>query len=418
MRVAIIGSGVSGLTCAHLLRGEHDVTVFESDLRPGGHAHTRDVLYEGQPLRVDTAFIVYNERSYPVFSQMLHELGVSTRPSDMSFSASDLTSNIEWSGTSASTLFAQRRNLARPAFLKMLTDIVRFNREAQRLLEGFIDPTTTLREFLNAGRWSQGFLDWYLIPMGAAIWSADPAQITQLPLGTFLRFFDNHGLVGGRDRPEWRTVVGGSRQYVEAIARQLGAQLRLGTSASKIVRRRDGVEVATEKGDVETYDHVILATHSDQALRLLSDPTVAEHEILSAIKYRPNIATLHNDERMLPRQKRARASWNWRHDASINAPTLTYDLSRLQGLATETPLCLTLNQPEAIDPARVIDTTTYWHPVFDTVAMNAQRRRGEISGVNGISFAGAYWGYGFHEDGARSAVEVCTKLGLAREATT
>jgi predicted NAD/FAD-binding protein len=367
---------------------------------------------------VDTAFIVYNERNYPIFSRMLQELNVSTRPSDMSFSVSDATSNIEWSGSSVSTIFAQSHNLARPVFLRMLADIVRFNREARRLLEGAEDSHVTLGEFLERGHWSQGFLDWYLIPMAAAIWSADPTQITQFPVGTFLRFFDNHGLLGGSTRPEWRTVVGGSRQYVQAITSQLGRQLRLGTSASKVVRRRDGIEVATEKGDVEMYDHVILATHSDQALRLLSDPTHAEQEILSAIKYRPNIATLHNDERLLPRRKRARASWNWLHDPTIHAPTLTYDLSRLQGLATTTPLCLTLNQPEAVDPERVLDTTTYWHPVFDKAAMNAQRRHGEISGRDGVSFAGAYWGYGFHEDGARSAVEVCKKLGVtsARQA--
>jgi uncharacterized protein len=412
MRVAIIGSGVSGLTCAHLLRQEHDVTVFESEFRAGGHAHTRDVLYEGRPLRVDTAFIVYNERNYPIFSKMLKDLNVATRASDMSFSVSDGASNIEWSGSSASTVFAQRQNLVRPVFLTMLADIVRFNRQAQRLLKVPVDPHLTLGEFLEQGNWSRGFLDWYLIPMGAAIWSADPAQILQFPVGTFLRFFDNHGLVGGSDRPEWRTVVGGSRQYVEAITKQLGRQLRLGTSASKIVRRRDGIEVATENGDVETYDHVIMATHSDQALRLLSDPTDAEHEILSAITYRPNTATLHNDVNMLPRRMRAQASWNWRHDPCVNAPTLTYDLSRLQGLNTMTPLCLTLNQPEAIKPECVIDTTTYWHPVFDTAAMNAQRRHGEISGRDGISFAGAYWGYGFHEDGARSALEVCKKLGV------
>jgi uncharacterized protein len=412
MRVAIIGSGVSGLTCAYLLRQEHEVTVFESDRRPGGHAHTRDILFEGRPLRVDTAFIVYNERNYPVFSDMLKVLNVKTRPSDMSFSVSDVTSNMEWGGSSPSSIFAQRSNLTRPAFLRMLADVVRFNREAQRLLEGSVDPEVTLGEFLERGHWSKGFLDWYLIPMAAAIWSADPAQIINFPVGTFLRFFDNHGLVGGQNRPEWRTVVGGSRQYVEAITSQLGRQLRLGAPASKIVRRRDGVEVATENGDVETYDHIILATHSDQALRLLSDPTDAEQEILSAITYRPNAATLHSDVTMLPRRRKARASWNWRHDDAVSAPTLTYDLSRLQGLATMTPLCLTLNQPEAINPECVIDTTTYWHPVFDTAAMNAQRRHGEISGRDGISFAGAYWGYGFHEDGARSAVEVCKKLGV------
>ena len=412
MRVAIVGSGVSGLTCAHVLRQQHDVTVFESERRPGGHAHTREILYEGRPLRVDTGFIVYNERNYPNFSRLLRELNVTTRPSDMSFGVCDATSNIEWGGSSLSTIFAQRSNLTRPAFLVMLADILRFNHEAREFLRGSIDPHLSLGEFLEIGHWSRGFLDWYLIPMGAAIWSANPAQFFQFPAGMLFRFFDNHGLIGGRERPEWRTIVGGSRQYVEAITSQLGSRLRLGTSASKIVRRRDGVEVATENGDVETYDHVIFATHSDQALRLLSDPTDAEQEILSAITYRPNVATLHNDVSMLPRHKRARASWNWRHDSQATAPTLTYDLSRLQGLATVTSLCLTLNQPEAIDPSCVIDTTTYWHPVFDAAAMNAQLRHGEISGRDGISFAGAYWGYGFHEDGVRSALDVCKKLGV------
>jgi uncharacterized protein len=413
MRVAIIGSGISGLTCAHLLSPYHDVTVYESEARPGGHAHTRNLLFEGRELQVDTGFIVYNERNYPIFSRLLRELNVPTQLSDMSFSVSDVASKVEWSGTSASTIFAQRQNLARPAFLRMLSDVVAFNREARRLLEGTIDPGLTLGDFLDQGRWSRGFLDWYLIPMGAAIWSTEPSELNHFPLARFLRFFDNHGLIGGQTRPQWRTVVGGSQQYVNAIAAPLGRRLRLATSVSKLVRRRDGMEIATENGDVDTYDHVIVATHSDQALRLLADPTDMEREILAAIRYRPNVATLHNDERMLPRRRNARASWNWRHDPSASAPTLTYDLSRLQNLETTTPLCLTLNQSSAIDPKHVIDTTTYWHPMFDVAATNAQHRRNEISGRDGISFVGAYWGYGFHEDGAKSALDVCSQLGVA-----
>lgn len=413
-RVAIVGTGVSGLTCAYLLQSRHDVTVFESADRAGGHAHTVGVTLARRRHRVDTGFIVFNERNYPVFSRMLRELGIASRPSDMSFSVADDTAGIEWRGSSPSSIFAQPRNLARPAFLRMLSDVVRFNRDARTLLEGPIDLDLTLEDFLARGRWSKGFRDWYLIPMAAAIWSADPSSITQFPAASFARFFDNHCLLGLSERPEWRTVIGGSDTYVQAIARQLGPRLRLSSNVTKLVRHRDGVEIATERGDSELFDHVIVATHSNEALDLLSDPTESEKAILGAIRYRPNVATLHADTRLLPKRPRARASWNWRHGKD-DEPTLTYDLSRLQGVASDSPICLTLNQPDAVDPAKVFETMTYWHPVFDSAAMKAQLRHGEISGVDGVSYVGAYWGYGFHEDGARSALEVCRTLGVTWE---
>ena len=412
MRIAIVGSGVSGLTCAHLLRDGHDVTVFEADDRPGGHANTVTVRLGQDEHRVDTGFIVYNERNYPVFSRLLSELGVSSRPSDMSFSVSDEMAGIEWCTSSPATALAQPRNLARPAFLRMVADIVRFNRAMLRLLDAPVDPEFTLAEVLAQHRWSSGFVDWYLVPMGSAIWSADPETFTRFPAASFARFFDNHGLLRLGDQPRWRTVVGGSTSYVEAIARPLGRRLRLSTAVSKLVRRHDGIELATDM-DVERFDHVIVATHSDQALRLLSDPTPAEEQILGAIGYRANVATLHTDGLLLPRRKRARASWNWHRQPGADAPTLTYDLGRLQGLSSSSPICLTLNRPEVVDADHVIETLTYWHPVFDPPAVRAQRRHSEISGHDGVSYCGAYWGYGFHEDGAQSALAVCRALGVS-----
>lgn len=292
----------------------------------------------------------------------------------------------------------------------MLIDIGRFNRRARRLLEQPEDLDHTLADFLGEGRWSQSFRDWYLVPLGAAIWSADPEHVTDFPATAFARFFDNHGLLGLGHQPQWRTIVGGSATYVDAIVGPLGSRLRLSTPVSKVVRHHDGVEIVTATGEIETFDHVIVATHSDQALRLLSDPTATERAVLGSIGYRPNAATVHTDARLLPSAPRARASWNWHSGHPGAGPTLTYDLSRLQGLETATPICLTLNRPEAVDPELVLRQFVYRHPVFDAAAMRAQRRHAEISGRERTSYCGAYWGYGFHEDGARSAVEACRRF--------
>ena len=410
MRIAIIGSGVAGLTCAHLLRAEHDLTLFESAGRTGGHAHTVDVPEGGDRFAVDTGFIVFNERNYPLFSRLLRELGVTSRPSEMSFAVTDDLKGVEWRGSSLASVFAQPRNLARPAFLRMLGDIARFNHLARELLREPNDLDHSLADFLATRRWSAGFLEWYLIPMGSAIWSCDPGVVTQFPAAAFARFFDNHGLLGLGDRPEWRTILGGSRRYVDAITAPLGDRVRLGTSVTKVVRRRGSVEVATSKGTLEHFDHVIVATHSDEALRALADPTPSEREVLGSIHYRRNVATLHDDEALLPRHRRARASWNWHQGTGSPAPTLTYDLSRLQGLNSATPICLTLNRPDAVREDHVLATMNYDHPVFDAAAMKAQLRREEVNDGD-VSYVGAYWGYGFHEDGVRSAVDVCTKLG-------
>ncbi len=415
MRIAIVGSGVSGLVCAHLLHTRHDVVLYEADGRPGGHSHTHRVELPEGTFDVDTGFLVYNERTYPLFCRLLDRLGVATQASDMSFGMSDERTGLEWRGTSPSTVFAQRRNLARPEFLRMLADVGRFNRLAVGLLEEPPPDEVTLEEVLSSRRWSEGFREWYLIPLGSSIWSAKPKTFTQIPAATFARFFERHGLLRLRDQPRWRTVTGGSSRYVEAILAPLRAEgrLRLGARVDKIRREPGEVEVVGPAG-VESYDHVVIATHSDQALSLLSDPDRAEQAILGAIGYQQNRATLHTDARLLPRNRRAWASWNYhRLEADTDQTTLTYNLNRLQGIPSSTPVLVTLNRDDAIDPEQVLARMDYAHPVLDAVAVGAQQRHAEINGVRRTWFCGAYWGYGFHEDGVASAVKTCRALGVA-----
>ena len=413
MRIAIIGSGVSGLVSAHLLHGRHDVVLYEADDRPGGHSHTHRVELPDATVDVDTGFLVYNERTYPLFCRLIDRLGVATQPSDMSFGVADRRTGLEWRGTSLSTVFAQRRNIARPAFLRMLADVARFNRLAQGLLESPPPDEVTLEDVLSAHRWSAGFRDWYLVPLGSSIWSAGPKTFTQIPAVTFARFFERHGLLSLRDQPRWRTITGGSGSYVQAILGPLEAEgrLRLGTPVDKIRRGIDGVEVVGPAG-LELFDHVVVATHSDQALLLLSDPDRSERQILGAISYQPNRATLHTDARLLPRNRRAWASWNYhRLEADTDEATLTYHLNQLQAISSKTPVLVTLNRDDAIDPALVLARMDYAHPVLNAAAVAAQARRAEISGARRTWFCGAYWGYGFHEDGVASAVEVCRAFG-------
>ncbi len=410
MRIAIVGTGVSGLVCAHLLSRRHDVTVFESDSRPGGHAHTVRIDLADETHDVDTGFLVYNERNYPGLVRLFDRLGVATKASDMSFSVSDDASGVEWRGTSLTTLFAQRRNALRPAFLRMLADVVRFNRLARSLLTEEHPTDQSLAQLLADGRWSSRFIEWYLIPMGSSIWSADPGTFLGMPAVTFARFFDNHGLLEYGDQPSWRTVEGGSRRYVEAVLAPLGDAVRLSSPVAKVTRREDGVEIHSDVGP-ERFDHVVLATHSDQALRLLSDPSVPERQVLGAIRYQPNRATLHTDERLLPRSRRAWASWNYHR--LIDQPqlaTLTYRLASLQGIDSAHEILVTLNRDDAIREDRVLARFDYGHPVFDVAAIAAQRRREELNGDRGTWFCGAYWGYGFHEDGVQSALAVCRRL--------
>lgn len=415
MRIAIIGSGIAGMSCAHLLRTTHEVTLFESESRPGGHAHSHEITLGGSVVKADTGFLVYNEAAYPLFIRLLEELDVPTQASDMSFSVTDEGLGLEWRGSSISTVFTQRKNIVNPRFLRMLLDVLRFNRLGRSLLHNPPGDEVTLATVLAKGRWSQAFYDWYLIPLGSSIWSADPSTFTQMPAATFARFFERHGLFKLRQKPRWRTVSGGSVSYVEALLAPLRAEgrLRLNTKVQSIHRESDGISLEIETG-TEYFDQVILACHSDQALALLSDPSPQEQELLSAIAYQPNRTTLHTDTRLLPRSRRAWASWNYLRSATDSSEaTLTYLLNRLQGFDEEYPLMVTLNKDKEIDPGKVIASMDYQHPVFNPAAIAAQGRRTEINGVRNTWYCGAYWAYGFHEDGLQSAVEVCEALGIS-----
>jgi predicted NAD/FAD-binding protein len=410
MRVGIVGIGVSGLVCAHLLSRRHDVTLFEADDRPGGHAHTVTVDLPDGSFDVDTGFLVYNERNYPGLVKLFADLGVATKASDMSFGVSDEVSGLEWKGSSFDTVFAQRGNLVRPAFLRMLSDIVRFNRMARGLIDAPHETGISLGDLLDRGRWSSQFLNWYLIPMGSSIWSADPSTFLDMPAVTFARFFANHGLLDYGNQPDWRTVVGGSKYYVNTILRPLGSAVRLDNPVTKITRGADEVEIHTAHG-TERFDQIVVATHSDQALALLSDPSPVEREVLGAIRYQPNRATLHTDVALLPTNRKAWASWNYhRLPDHPGEATLTYRLRSLQGITSADELLITLNRDDVIDRAKVIRTFDYAHPIFDVGAIAAQQRHEEINGVQRTWFCGAYWGYGFHEDGVQSARVVCRRL--------
>lgn len=413
MRIAVVGTGVSGLVAAHHLHRNHDVTVFEADDRIGGHVNTVAVDVPEGRFAVDTGFIVCNDATYPNFLALLDELDVATQPSDMSFSVSDRTVGLEYRATNLSTIYAQRRNALRPSFQRMLLDIVRFNAALRRLeRSGDDDPTESLADFVARHRYGEAFVNRFLIPLGASIWSADPTTFLQFPVTTYARFVANHGLIDIRRRPGWRTVVGGAASYVTALIAPFAEQIRTATPVHKIVRDPDlaRVDLVTDAG-IEHFDRVVLATHSDQALHLLGDPSPAEREILGAIAYQPNVATLHHDERFLPVNPRARASWNFAIGAGDgHTATLTYWMNLLQSIPTSTPLLVTLNRHQEIDPAAVLRRIEYRHPVFDAAAIRAQRRRSEIQGRHGTYFAGAYWGHGFHEDGVNSALDVIRSL--------
>jgi predicted NAD/FAD-binding protein len=416
MRIAIVGSGISGLVSAHLLHPHHEITLFEADSRLGGHTNTVRVDLPDETHHVDTGFIVHNDRNYPHFVALMEELGVATQPSDMSFSVSDARTGMEYRGTNLNTIFAQRQNLVRLGFWRMLGGIVRFNREAKALLaDPDADRDESLRDFLARRGFRPRFVEQFLVPLGASIWSADPETFTRFPAVAYAHFMDNHGLLDLTGMPQWRTVTGGSHRYVEAITAPFADRIRLGSPIRKVVRRDDDVEVVSLTDGPETFDRVVLATHSDQSLRLLADASPAEREILGAIRYQPNVATLHTDERFLPRTPRARASWNYHlgdtpDGAAPREATLTYWMNNLQAIESRHQLLVTLNRHDEIDPERVLGRYEYAHPVFDAPALGAQRRRPEIQGTRHTFFAGAYWEYGFHEDGVRSALDVCRHL--------
>jgi len=413
MRIAIVGAGVSGLVVAHLLHHRHEVTVFEAADYAGGHTNTIRVDTPNETHHVDTGFIVFNDRNYPNFERLLTALGVAWQPSTMSFSVSDGIGDFEYSGASPNGLFANRRHLLTPSFHRMVADLARFNRAARALAAAKDDAgSPSLGEWLERQRFSRAFIDRLIVPQASAVWSADPRQMWTFPAHFLAEFFDHHGMLGFRGRPRWRTIRGGSKRYVEALLARFTGLLRLGTPVAAVTREEDHVLVRPLGGEAERFDEIVLATHSDQALALLEDASPRERAVLGAIRYQDNEAVLHTDVRLLPRRRRAWASWNYHLSSeTVGRTTVTYHMNRLQSLRAERDFCVTLNRTGAIDPAHVIQRIVYAHPVYTADAVEAQRRFEEINGWRHTHFCGAYWGWGFHEDGVRSALRVAERLG-------
>lgn len=409
MRIAVIGAGVSGLVVARQLHTRHDVTVFEAGDEPGGHSRTIEVSCAGRTYAVDTGFVVFNHRTYPEFLRILDDLRVPTQPSEMSFSVRCDRTDIEYSGASLNAVFAQRRNLLRPTFLRLVRDYLRFNRQAPRLLEA--DERLTLDDYLEGADFSRVFRDLYLVPMGAAIWSTDPARFGQIPVRSFVRFFHNHGLLGIRAKPRWASIAGGAREYVEALARPFRDRIHTCAPVTRVRRARGHVDVTVAGGHVAQFDQVVIATHSDQALRVLDDPSPEERAVLGAIDYQANSVVMHTDTSLLPRRRRAWAAWNYyiAPDGGDRVAT-TYNMNRLQRLDAPETFCVTLNQDERIDEAAVIARMTYHHPMLNRAAIAAQRRWAEVNGRRRTWYAGAYWRYGFHEDGVVSGLRVARAI--------
>ncbi len=418
MKIAIIGSGISGLLSARLLAGDHDIHVFEANDYAGGHTNTVSFEAFRRQYAADTGFMVFNDRTYPNFVRMLQMLDVRTRNSDMSFSVRCDKTGLEYQGTSLNGLFAQRHNLLRPSFCRMLADVLRFNRRALELLQGE-DYDLTLGDYLEQSRYSREFIEHYLIPMGAAIWSAPPERFRQFPARFIVNFFNNHGLLTVRGHPQWKTVQGGAVHYVEALTRPFADRIRLSCPVVSVQRYPDRVAVTWRNGRSEDFDAVVLAAHSDQTLAMLTDASQTEREILGAFAYQRNETVLHLDPTLLPRRRRAWASWNYRIPREEGQPVvLTYNLNRLQGHDSPDPICITLNGTRCIDEKKILRRIEYHHPVYSREALAAQKRFHEINGKNRTYFCGAYWGHGFHEDGVNSALAVGQSFGKRLESCT
>jgi len=418
LKIAIVGTGVSGLVSAHLLHKQHELTLYEAADWIGGHTHTVDVTRNGRNTAVDTGFIVCNRRTYPLFMKLLEELGITPQNSDMSFSACSDAEDLEYNGTSLSALFAQRRNIVRPAFLRMVRDILRFYREAGELLAVDNDEVT-LGSYLSERRYSREFIDWHIVPMAAAVWSAKPQGILDFPARYLVQFFSNHGFLQVEDRPQWLVVPGGSREYVRRLIRPFEERIRLKTPVLSARRTQSRCELTTPHG-VETFDRVIFATHADTTLRILADATREEREVLGAFEYQDNDTVLHTDAALMPRRKRAWAAWNC-HIGSGDDPrvAVTYWMNQLQSLEVPEQFFVTLNRTSAIRPDSILGRWNYHHPIYTPRAVRAQREHARINGVALAHFCGAYWGFGFHEDGVRSAHQACAPiLEPARELVT
>ena len=414
-RVAVVGTGVAGMVSAHQLHAAgHDIAVFEADDRIGGHSHTVPVETEAGTFNVDTGFIVLNDRNYPNLERLFEQLEVTTQPAPMSFGVSDGRGDFEWAAT-PSGLFAKGGHVFDLRFHRMLADLVRFNREARELI-GTNGAGGSLRSFCRDRGFSEYFVERLIVPQASAVWSADPDQLWDFPVSFLAEFLDNHGSLQLLGRPKWRSVTGGSQAYVKAIADPWRDRVRLSCPVRELRRTGDGVEVAWD-GGCEAFDDVIVATHSDQALRMLAEPTQAEREILGAIPYQPNETVLHTDVSLMPRRRRAWASWNFHMAAGRSGTTVTYDMNNLQQLDAPERFLVSLNRTEDIDPAKVIMKTTYDHPVFSAESVAAQARWREL-GHGGIDYCGAYWGWGFHEDGVASALRACEQFGSPAPASS
>ncbi len=418
VKIAVIGSGIAGLSTAYILHKHHDIVLYEADDRLGGHTATVAVSVAGRHHHIDTGFIVYNDWTYPNFIRLLNEVGVKSRQSDMSFSVSCEQTGLEFAGLDGhlaliNGLFAQRKNLLSPSYLKMLLDIVRFNKQATADVENDRVPADiNLTGYLRKHALGNKFRDFYLLPMGSAIWSTSLREMAEFPMRFMLPFMYRHGLLNVNSRPKWRTIVGGSHAYIDPLTAGFRESLRLGAAVTSVARTPDSVLLGTTETE-EKFDQIVFACHSDQAVKLLADITAAERGILGAIRYQENEVVLHTDVRQLPANKRAWASWNYRLGADRNAlPRLTYDMNRLMGIQADERFCVTLNNTAALDPALILQKFSYAHPVFNLAAADAQRRWEEINGVNRTWFSGAYWGKGFHEDAVNSAIRVAEGLGV------
>ena len=404
MKIAIIGTGIAGNVAAYKLRQDHDITVFESASYIGGHTNTVDVFEGGRRIAVDTGFIVFNDRTYPNFIQLLDEIGQASQESDMSFSVQAGSGGLEYCGSSLNGLFAQRRNLVRPAFYRMIRDILRFN-ETARPSAAHLGPEHTLGDFLRENAYGREFIDHYLVPMAAAIWSAEPGAVMDMPVAFLVRFFKNHGLLQINDRPVWRVIKGGSREYVDKLVAGHRDRIRLNSPVKSVRRVDDQVELRSASGGRELFDYVFLACHSDQALSLLDDPTPAEREVLGAIRYQSNEAILHTDESLMPARRRAWAAWNYHIPMDPQQHVaVTYNMNILQSLDARQQYCVTLNNDRDIDPSRILRRVQYEHPILSSEAVAAQHRQAELNDDRTF-YCGAYWRNGFHEDGVVSALD-------------
>lgn len=409
MRIAVVGGGISGLVAARLLSRDHDVRLFEAQDRLGGHTHTHTVDLGPETFQVDSGFIVFNPAHYPLFCRLLDEIAVASEPSDMSFAVRCDRSGLEYNATSVNRLFCQRRNLLRPGFYRMVADIVRFYRQAPALLESD-QPGPTTADWLEQHGYSQQFRDHHLLPMASALWSAPQQQVLEFPIRYMVQFFANHSMLQLSGRSPWRVIRGGSSAYIAPLIRDFADRISLNSPVRRLQALPQGVRLLTDAEDLH-FDRVVLACHSDQALGMLAEPSAIQQEILGAIRYQTNETVLHTDTRVLPRRRTAWAAWNARIPESSAAPcTVNYDMNILQGLSAPEEFIVSLNQTEALDPDRIICKMHYQHPVYDHAAVAAQQRFEEIDGEAGLHYCGAWWGWGFHEDGVRSAVRVAERL--------